>query len=100
MPLLRRQLYEACLEGMGLFSLLAGIDPDSRLQAARVILSSFVELQTLARIISELFSDPDPPLCFLWRGITMGCCYRSTLHSRPSRFLANGLRCVTGLQSL
>ena len=44
----------------------------ARARAAGLILGSFIPIYGLARIISELFSEPDPQLGFLWGGLTMG----------------------------
>jgi phosphatidylglycerol:prolipoprotein diacylglycerol transferase len=37
-----------------------------------LILGSFIALYGVARIIGELFREPDPQLGFLWGGLTMG----------------------------
>ena len=37
-----------------------------------LILGSFIAIYAFARIIGELFREPDPQLGFLWGGLTMG----------------------------
>lgn len=66
------QLYEAGLEGIVLFIVLAIMIRFGALKRPGLILGSFIGLYGTARIISELFREPDPQLGFLWRGMTMG----------------------------
>ncbi|MGJ4930744.1 prolipoprotein diacylglyceryl transferase [Bradyrhizobium sp. HKCCYLS2038] len=66
------QLYEAGLEGLLLFCILAAMIRFGALKRPGFILGSFICLYGTARIISELFREPDPQLGFLWRGMTMG----------------------------
>jgi phosphatidylglycerol---prolipoprotein diacylglyceryl transferase len=37
-----------------------------------LILGSFIAIYGFARIVGELFREPDPQLGFLWGGLTMG----------------------------
>ncbi len=66
------QLYEAGLEGIMLFTVLAVMIRLGALKRPGMILGSFITLYGLARITGELFREPDPQLGFLWGGLTMG----------------------------
>ena len=67
-----RQLYEAGLEGILLFIVLAIMVRCGALKRPGLILGSFIALYGLARITGEHFREPDPQLGFLWGGLTMG----------------------------
>ena len=66
------QLYEAGLEGIVLFTMLAVMIRLGALKRPGLILGSFIVIYGLARIIGEYFREPDPQLGFLWGGLTMG----------------------------
>jgi phosphatidylglycerol:prolipoprotein diacylglycerol transferase len=66
------QLYEAFLEGILLFTVLAVMIRMGALKRPGLILGSFILIYALARITGEMFREPDPQLGFLWRGLTMG----------------------------
>jgi phosphatidylglycerol:prolipoprotein diacylglycerol transferase len=66
------QLYEAGLEGIVLFAILAVMIRFGALKRPGLILGSFIAFYALARIASEFFREPDPQLGFLWGGLTMG----------------------------
>ena len=66
------QLYEAGLEGIVLFTLLAVMIRFGALKRPGLILGSFIAIYAIARIIGEFFREPDPQLGFLWGGLTMG----------------------------
>jgi phosphatidylglycerol---prolipoprotein diacylglyceryl transferase len=66
------QLYEATLEGIVLFTLLAVMIRMGALKRPGLILGSFIAYYGFARIIGEHFREPDPQLGFLWGGLTMG----------------------------
>jgi phosphatidylglycerol:prolipoprotein diacylglycerol transferase len=66
------QLYEAGLEGILLFTVLAAMIRFGALKRPGLILGSFIALYGLARIAGEHFREPDPQLGFLWGGLTMG----------------------------
>jgi phosphatidylglycerol---prolipoprotein diacylglyceryl transferase len=66
------QLYEAGLEGILLFTILAIMIRMGALKRPGLILGSFIMLYGLARITGECFREPDPQLGFLWGGLTMG----------------------------
>ncbi|MBI5165535.1 MAG: prolipoprotein diacylglyceryl transferase [Magnetospirillum sp.] len=67
------QLYQAGLEGLALFVLLALL---WRLPAVRfrpgTLAGAFLAGYGVARIVGELFRQPDAHLGFLWAGTTMG----------------------------
>jgi phosphatidylglycerol:prolipoprotein diacylglycerol transferase len=66
------QLYEAFLEGIVLFTVLAVMIRMGALKRPGLILGSFITIYALARITGEMFREPDPQLGFLWGGLTMG----------------------------
>ncbi len=66
------QLYEATLEGIVLFTILALLIRFGALKRPGLILGSFIAIYGLARIVGEFFREPDPQLGFLWGGLTMG----------------------------
>ena len=72
MPRHPSQLYEAGLEGILLFVILAVMIRMGALKRPGLILGSFIAIYALARITGEFFREPDPQLGFLWGGLTMG----------------------------
>jgi phosphatidylglycerol:prolipoprotein diacylglycerol transferase len=66
------QLYEAALEGIVLFTVLAVMIRFGALKRPGLILGSFIAIYGIARIVSEFFREPDPQLGFLWGPLTMG----------------------------
>jgi phosphatidylglycerol:prolipoprotein diacylglycerol transferase len=66
------QLYEAGLEGIVLFTVLAVMIRFGALKRPGLVLGSFITLYGFARITGECFREPDPQLGFLWGGLTMG----------------------------
>ncbi|WP_024514048.1 prolipoprotein diacylglyceryl transferase [Bradyrhizobium sp. Tv2a-2] len=66
------QLYEAGMEGILLFTVLAVMIRFGALKRPGLILGSFITIYGLARITGEHFREPDPQLGFLWGGLTMG----------------------------
>lgn len=66
------QLYEAGMEGILLFTVLAVMIRFGALRRPGLILGSFILIYGLARIAGEHFREPDPQLGFLWGGLTMG----------------------------
>ena len=66
------QLYEAFLEGIVLFTVLAVMVRMGALKRPGLILGSFIAFYALARITGEMFREPDAQLGFLWGGLTMG----------------------------
>jgi phosphatidylglycerol---prolipoprotein diacylglyceryl transferase len=66
------QLYEAALEGVVLFTILAVMIRMGALKRPGLILGSFIAIYGITRIIGEFFREPDPQLGFLWERLTMG----------------------------
>ncbi len=66
------QLYEAALEGVLLFIVLALLIRAGALKRPGLIIGAFAIVYGVARIIGEFFREPDPQLGFLWGGSTMG----------------------------
>jgi phosphatidylglycerol:prolipoprotein diacylglycerol transferase len=66
------QLYEACLEGLLLFVVLALSARAGAFQRPGLIAGIFGTCYGLARITCEFFREPDPQLGFLFGGATMG----------------------------
>ncbi|MEM0908783.1 MAG: prolipoprotein diacylglyceryl transferase [Pseudomonadota bacterium] len=66
------QLYQAALEGVGLFVIAAIAVQMGALKRPGLLLGIFGAGYGLARIIGELFRMPDPQLGFLFGPITMG----------------------------
>ena len=66
------QLYEAFLEGLVLFAVLALLVRAGALKRPGMIVGSFAVVYAIARSTSEFFRQPDAQLGFLWGGATMG----------------------------
>jgi phosphatidylglycerol---prolipoprotein diacylglyceryl transferase len=66
------QLYEAALEGVVLFLVLGVLVRAGALKRPGVVTGAFALGYGAARIICELFREPDVQLGFLWGGLTMG----------------------------
>jgi phosphatidylglycerol---prolipoprotein diacylglyceryl transferase len=66
------QLYEAALEGVMLFIVLGILVRTGALKRPGVVTGAFALGYGVARIICELFREPDAQLGFLWGGLTMG----------------------------
>jgi phosphatidylglycerol:prolipoprotein diacylglycerol transferase len=66
------QLYEATLEGIVLFIVLGVLVRSGSLKRPGVTAGTFALGYGIARIICELFREPDAQLGFLWGGLTMG----------------------------
>jgi phosphatidylglycerol---prolipoprotein diacylglyceryl transferase len=66
------QLYEAALEGLVLFLVLALFVRGGALKRPGLIVGIFAIGYALARSFCELFREPDAQLVFLWGGLTMG----------------------------
>jgi phosphatidylglycerol---prolipoprotein diacylglyceryl transferase len=66
------QLYEAALEGVVLFIVLNVLVRVGALKRPGVVTGAFALGYGTARIICELFREPDVQLGFLWGGLTMG----------------------------
>ncbi len=66
------QLYEATLEGLLLFIVLALLVRVGALRRPGLIIGVFAAVYAIARSFSEFFREPDAQLGFLWGGATMG----------------------------
>jgi phosphatidylglycerol---prolipoprotein diacylglyceryl transferase len=66
------QLYEAMLEGLVLFVVLALFVRFGALKRPGLMLGAFALFYGVARSASEFFREPDAQLGFLWGGLTMG----------------------------
>jgi phosphatidylglycerol:prolipoprotein diacylglycerol transferase len=66
------QLYEAGLEGLVLFGVLALLMRRGALKRPGLIVGAFALGYGIARSLGELFREPDPQLGFLYGGWTMG----------------------------
>lgn len=67
------QLYEAALEGVVLFAVLTALVwLGGGLKRPGLITGAFATGYGVARIVCELFREPDVQLGFLWGGLTMG----------------------------
>ena len=66
------QLYEATLEGLALFVVLAVAMRMGALKRPGLIIGLFAVCYSIARIICEFYREPDVQLGFLWGGMTMG----------------------------
>jgi phosphatidylglycerol:prolipoprotein diacylglycerol transferase len=72
MPRHPSQLYEAGLEGVLLFIVLAVLVRAGALKRPGLVTGAFALGYGIARIAGELFREPDAQLGFLWQGLTMG----------------------------
>jgi phosphatidylglycerol:prolipoprotein diacylglycerol transferase len=72
MPRHPSQLYEAGLEGLLLFIVLALLVRAGALKRPGLIIGCFAVGYALARTFCEFFREPDAQLGFLWGGATMG----------------------------
>jgi phosphatidylglycerol---prolipoprotein diacylglyceryl transferase len=66
------QLYEAGLEGLVLFTVLAILVQRGALRRPGLIVGTFAVVYGCARIISEFFREPDIQIGYLAGGLTMG----------------------------
>jgi phosphatidylglycerol:prolipoprotein diacylglycerol transferase len=66
------QLYEAGLEGLLLFVVLALLVRGGALRRPGLLTGTFAFGYGLARLFGEMFREPDAQLGFLWGGLTMG----------------------------
>jgi phosphatidylglycerol:prolipoprotein diacylglycerol transferase len=66
------QLYEATMEGLVLFAVLALMMRAGALKRPGTVLGTFSLGYGIARTICEFFREPDAQVGFLWGGLTMG----------------------------
>lgn len=86
------QLYEAGLEGVALFILLAVMVRFGALKRPGLIIGTFATCYGIARIIGEFFREPDPQLGFLWGGLTMGMLLSAPMIIAGLAFIGVALR--------
>ena len=86
------QLYEALLEGVVLFIVLAIMARCGALRRPGLLVGTFAAVYALARSISELFREPDAQLGFLWGGLTMGMLLSVPLLLAGLAFIAHAMR--------
>jgi phosphatidylglycerol:prolipoprotein diacylglycerol transferase len=93
-PLARHpsQLYEAALEGIVLFAVLALLMRAGALKRPGLIIGAFAVGYALARTFCEFFREPDGQLGFLWGGLTMGMLLSVPLFLAGVGFIAFALR--------
>jgi phosphatidylglycerol---prolipoprotein diacylglyceryl transferase len=88
------QLYEATLEGLVLFGVLAVALHRGALKRPGLIIGMFAVGYAVARIICEFFREPDPQLGFIWGGLTMGMVLSAPLMLAGFGFILFALRRV------
>ncbi len=66
------QLYEAALEGLLLFAVLALLMRAGALKRPGTVTGAFALGYGMARLFCEFFREPDAQLGFFWGGLTMG----------------------------
>jgi phosphatidylglycerol---prolipoprotein diacylglyceryl transferase len=86
------QLYEAALEGLVLFAVLALAIRAGALKRPGFIIGLFAVVYSLARITCEFFREPDVQLGFLWGGLTMGMLLSIPLMAAGFGFIAYAMR--------
>jgi phosphatidylglycerol:prolipoprotein diacylglycerol transferase len=92
MPRHPSQLYEAFLEGLVLFGVLWLFMRLGALKRPGLVIGAFAVGYSIARIVCEMFREPDPQLGFLWRGLTMGMLLSVPLMLTGFAFIAAALR--------
>jgi phosphatidylglycerol---prolipoprotein diacylglyceryl transferase len=86
------QLYEAALEGLLLFIVLALLIRGGALRRPGLIIGAFAVGYSLARSFCEMFREPDAQLGFLWNTITMGTLLSIPLLAFGIALIVNALR--------
>ncbi|MBO0756813.1 MAG: prolipoprotein diacylglyceryl transferase [Bradyrhizobiaceae bacterium] len=86
------QLYEAGLEGIVLFIILALLMRAGALKRPGLIIGAFAIGYALMRTFCEFFREPDVQLGFLWGGLTMGMVLSIPLFIVGLGFVAVALR--------
>jgi phosphatidylglycerol:prolipoprotein diacylglycerol transferase len=86
------QLYEAVLEGLLLFAVLAFAVRRGALRRPGLVVGLFAIVYALARSFCELFREPDAQLGFLWGGLTMGMLLSVPLFLAGLAFVIAALR--------
>ncbi len=86
------QLYEAALEGLMLFGILAVLVRAGALKRPGLITGVFALGYGVARSTAEFFREPDAQLGFLWGGLTMGMLLSLPMILAGLVMIANALR--------
>jgi phosphatidylglycerol---prolipoprotein diacylglyceryl transferase len=86
------QLYEAALEGLLLFIVLALLMRAGALKRPGLIIGCFAVGYAIARTTCEFFREPDAQLGFLWGGLTMGMLLSIPLFLAGVAFIAYALK--------
>jgi phosphatidylglycerol:prolipoprotein diacylglycerol transferase len=86
------QLYEALLEGLALFVVLALLIRAGALKRPGLVTGAFALGYGVARSFCELFREPDAQLGFLWGGLTMGMLLSLPLMLAGIAFMAWAMR--------
>jgi phosphatidylglycerol:prolipoprotein diacylglycerol transferase len=86
------QLYEAALEGLVLFIVLAIAVRMGALKRPGLTVGLFAIVYALGRSFCEFFREPDPQLGFLWGGLTMGMLLSIPLFLAGVGFVWNAMR--------
>jgi phosphatidylglycerol:prolipoprotein diacylglycerol transferase len=86
------QLYEAALEGVLLFAILAVVISRGGLQRPGLVIGTFALCYGVARSVGELFREPDAQLGFLWGGLTMGMLLSVPMILAGIAFIVHALR--------
>ena len=86
------QLYEAALEGLVLFVVLAIAVRMGALKRPGLTIGLFAMVYALGRSFCEFFREPDPQLGFLWGGLTMGMLLSIPLFLAGLAFVWNAMR--------
>lgn len=86
------QLYEAALEGLVLFIVLAIAVRMGSLKRPGLTIGLFAIVYALGRSFCEFFREPDPQLGFLWGGLTMGMLLSIPLFVAGLAFLWHAMR--------
>jgi phosphatidylglycerol---prolipoprotein diacylglyceryl transferase len=85
------QLYEAALEGLVLFAVLAVAVRLGALKRPGLCVGIFALGYGIARFGCEFFRQPDPQLGFLWEGVTMGMLLSLPMMAAGLAFIALAL---------
>jgi phosphatidylglycerol:prolipoprotein diacylglycerol transferase len=86
------QLYEAALEGLVLGIALWLFMRAGALKQPGMVIGVFAAGYSVARIVCELFREPDAQLGFLWGGLTMGMLLSVPLMLTGFAFIAAALK--------
>jgi phosphatidylglycerol---prolipoprotein diacylglyceryl transferase len=86
------QLYEAALEGLLLFVVLAIAVRMGALKRPGLTIGLFAIVYALGRSFCEFFREPDPQLGFLWGGLTMGMLLSIPLFLAGIAFVRHAMR--------